>query len=188
MDFSRSGLHVAFYSGVYSSCIAFTKIMGSNTKQLVGYTGIFIGIGEVLGSKLLLTTIITNRRDFRLTSDVCVWYYIAGGMLCSVLGKKSSSTDVKFQGLSRSTVVVISFFINVTAYGLISINLPNDSPFGDTYAKSFIESKYDLNLRSELSRGNRVFFFSIFIDNIWLFCAGFSWVWAIAVLPFKYTI
>lgn len=43
------GLHVSFYSGVYSSCIAFTKSMSTNTKQLLGYTGILVGVGEVTG-------------------------------------------------------------------------------------------------------------------------------------------
>ncbi|XP_026812896.1 UNC93-like protein MFSD11 [Rhopalosiphum maidis] len=108
--FLYTGLHVSLYSGVYSSCIAFTKSMSTNSKQLLGYTGIFVGVGEV-----------------------------AGGLLCSVLGKKSARSDLKFSGLSRSTVIIISFFINIAAYGLIFINLPNDSPFGDSYTKSFIK-------------------------------------------------
>lgn len=108
--FLFTGLHVSFYSGVYSSCIAFTKSLGTNTKQLLGYTGILIGVGEV-----------------------------TGGLLCSVLGKNSERSNSKFSGLSRSTVIIISFFINIVAYGLIFINLPNDSPFGDTYTKSIIK-------------------------------------------------
>ncbi|KAE9544991.1 hypothetical protein AGLY_000534 [Aphis glycines] len=84
--------------------------MGTNTKQLLGYTGILVGVGEV-----------------------------TGGLLCSILGKKSSRSDSKFSGLSRSTVIIISFLINIVAYGLIFVNLPNDSPFGDSYTKSFIK-------------------------------------------------
>jgi len=34
---------------VYSSSIGFTTAMGSNSKQLVGLSGIFIGVGEILG-------------------------------------------------------------------------------------------------------------------------------------------
>lgn len=104
------GLHVSFYSGVYSSCIAFTKSLGTNTNQLLGYTGILVGVGEV-----------------------------TGGLLCSVLGKRSERSNSKRIGLSRSTVIIISFFINIVAYGLIFVNLPNDSPFGDTYSKSIIK-------------------------------------------------
>lgn len=43
------GLHLSFYSGVYSSSIGFTTQMGPNSKQLVGLSGILIGIGEILG-------------------------------------------------------------------------------------------------------------------------------------------
>lgn len=69
---------------------------------------------------------------------------ITGGLLCSVLGKKSTDSNTKFKGLSRSAVIIICFFINIVTYCLIFINLPNDSPFGDTYTKSFIEPKYVL--------------------------------------------
>lgn len=44
-----SGLELSFYSGVYSSSIGFTKNFGEIAKQLVGLSGIFIGVGEVLG-------------------------------------------------------------------------------------------------------------------------------------------
>ncbi|VVC33264.1 Hypothetical protein CINCED_3A015896 [Cinara cedri] len=104
------GLHVSFYSGVYTSCIAFTRAMGINTKQLLGYTGMLIGIGEILG-----------------------------GVLCSVFGKTSSNTNDKIKGLSRSTIIIISCLIDIIAYCLIFINLPNDSPFRDTQAKSLIK-------------------------------------------------
>ncbi|CAG9771130.1 unnamed protein product [Ceutorhynchus assimilis] len=43
-----TGLELGFWSGVYSSCIGFTENL-PNRKQLVGLSGIFIGIGEVLG-------------------------------------------------------------------------------------------------------------------------------------------
>lgn len=48
-----TGLHMSFYAGVYSSSIGFTRRMGSNSKQLVGLSGILIGVGEVLGYKTL---------------------------------------------------------------------------------------------------------------------------------------
>lgn len=43
------GLELSFFSGVYSPSIGFTKQMGENAKQLVGLSGIFIGLGEVIG-------------------------------------------------------------------------------------------------------------------------------------------
>nr|CAD7442538.1 unnamed protein product [Timema bartmani] len=43
------GIELSFFSGVYSPSIGFTLQMGSNAKQLVGLSGIFIGVGEVVG-------------------------------------------------------------------------------------------------------------------------------------------
>lgn len=48
-----AGLHLSFYSGVYSSSIGFTTQMGPNSKQLVGLSGIFIGVGEIIGYKII---------------------------------------------------------------------------------------------------------------------------------------
>lgn len=45
----RQGLELSFFSGVYGPSIGFTQAIGENAKQLVGLSGIFIGIGEVAG-------------------------------------------------------------------------------------------------------------------------------------------
>ncbi|XP_050301655.1 UNC93-like protein MFSD11 [Anthonomus grandis grandis] len=48
VTFIYTGLELGFWSGVYGSCIGFTKNLPSR-KELVGMSGIFIGVGEVLG-------------------------------------------------------------------------------------------------------------------------------------------
>jgi len=68
--------------------------------------------------------------------------FFVGGFLFSILGKKTSDNNIESKGFSHSAVVALGFIINIVAYGLIFINLPDDSPFGDTTAKSFIEPKY----------------------------------------------
>ncbi|XP_050466829.1 UNC93-like protein MFSD11 [Cataglyphis hispanica] len=50
--FVYTGLELTFYSGVYSNSIGFTKAMGENRKSLVGLSGIFIGLGEVVGGAI----------------------------------------------------------------------------------------------------------------------------------------
>lgn len=45
----HSGLELSFFSGVYSPSIGFTAAIGESAKQLVGLSGIFIGVGEVFG-------------------------------------------------------------------------------------------------------------------------------------------
>ncbi|XP_050544035.1 UNC93-like protein MFSD11 [Daktulosphaira vitifoliae] len=111
MSFFFTGLHLSFYSGVYSSSIGFTKKIGPNSKQLVGLSGILIGVGEIIG-----------------------------GFLFSILGKKTTTTtEVESKGFSHSAVVALGFIVNIVAYGLIFINLPDDSPFQDTDTISFIQ-------------------------------------------------
>ncbi|XP_063925511.1 UNC93-like protein MFSD11 isoform X2 [Zophobas morio] len=48
ITFFYTGLELGFFSGVYSPSIGFTKQF-DNSKELVGLSGIFIGVGEVLG-------------------------------------------------------------------------------------------------------------------------------------------
>ncbi|CAI6344539.1 unnamed protein product [Macrosiphum euphorbiae] len=110
ITFFFTGLHLSFYASVYSSSIGFTKRMGSNSKQLVGLSGVLIGVGEILG-----------------------------GLIFSTLGQKTFDNNTNSKGLSHSAVILLGFIVNIVAYGLIFINLPNDSPFGDTTAKSFID-------------------------------------------------
>lgn len=44
-----SGLELTFYSGVYGTCIGAMTRFGQDAKSLIGISGIFIGIGEILG-------------------------------------------------------------------------------------------------------------------------------------------
>lgn len=67
--------------------------------------------------------------------------FFEGGFLFSILGKKTSENNVESKGFSHSAVVALGFIINIVTYGLIFINLPDDSPFGDTTSISFIEPK-----------------------------------------------
>ncbi|KAG8446106.1 hypothetical protein GDO86_013829, partial [Hymenochirus boettgeri] len=44
-----TGLELTFYSGVYGTCIGAMNYFGSDAKSLIGLSGIFVGLGEVLG-------------------------------------------------------------------------------------------------------------------------------------------
>lgn len=52
VTFIYTGVELSFFSGVYSSSIGFTLALGEHSKQLVGLSGVFIGVGEVLGGAL----------------------------------------------------------------------------------------------------------------------------------------
>ncbi|KAL1517341.1 hypothetical protein ABEB36_001116 [Hypothenemus hampei] len=49
--FFYTGLELGFWSAVYGSCISFTENL-PNRKELLGLSGIFFGVGEVLGGAL----------------------------------------------------------------------------------------------------------------------------------------
>lgn len=44
-----TGLELTFYSGVYGTCIGAMTRFGEDAKSLIGLSGIFIGLGEILG-------------------------------------------------------------------------------------------------------------------------------------------
>lgn len=62
LTFIYTGLVLTFYSGVYSSSVGFTKALGNARKSLVGLSGIFIGVGEVVGGAVfgILASKISN--------------------------------------------------------------------------------------------------------------------------------
>ena len=43
------GLELTFFSGVFGTCVGQTKYFGSNAKSIQGLSGMFIGVGEILG-------------------------------------------------------------------------------------------------------------------------------------------
>ncbi|XP_054833806.1 UNC93-like protein MFSD11 [Eublepharis macularius] len=47
-----TGLELTFFSGVYGTCIGAVNKFGAEEKSLIGLSGIFIGIGEILGGGL----------------------------------------------------------------------------------------------------------------------------------------
>ncbi|KAK7791075.1 hypothetical protein R5R35_000500 [Gryllus longicercus] len=52
LTFFYTGVELSFFSGVYGPSIGFTQQMGESAKQLVGLSGIFVGVGEVLGGAM----------------------------------------------------------------------------------------------------------------------------------------
>ncbi|XP_020502633.1 UNC93-like protein MFSD11 [Labrus bergylta] len=49
LSIGYTGLELTFYSGVYGTCIGAMTRFGQDAKSLIGISGIFIGIGEILG-------------------------------------------------------------------------------------------------------------------------------------------
>ncbi|XP_041076722.1 UNC93-like protein MFSD11 [Polyodon spathula] len=49
ISIAYTGLELTFYSGVYGTCIGAMNQFGDDAKSLIGLSGIFIGVGEILG-------------------------------------------------------------------------------------------------------------------------------------------
>lgn len=49
ISIAYTGLELTFYSGVYGTCVGAMTRFGHDAKSLIGISGIFIGIGEILG-------------------------------------------------------------------------------------------------------------------------------------------
>ncbi|XP_051876692.1 UNC93-like protein MFSD11 isoform X2 [Pristis pectinata] len=73
-----SGLMLTFYSGVYGTCIGATREFGMVAKGLIGLSGIFIGIGEILGGGIFGLLCFNNQ--FRRTSAILL------GVIAHLLG------------------------------------------------------------------------------------------------------
>ncbi|XP_011476310.1 UNC93-like protein MFSD11 [Oryzias latipes] len=63
-----SGLELAFYSGVYGTCIGATTHFGEAAKGLIGISGIVVGVGEIVGGGLF--GLLCKNSRFRRTSVV----------------------------------------------------------------------------------------------------------------------
>lgn len=88
LTFIYTGLELTFYSGVYSSCIGFVKAMGVERKRFVGLSGIFIGVGEVVGGAVF-------------------------GILASKISHKCGGWPVVITGLIVHLFAFISIFLNL---------------------------------------------------------------------------
>ncbi|XP_067914225.1 UNC93-like protein MFSD11 [Heterodontus francisci] len=49
VSIAYTGLELTFFSGVYGTCLGATNHFGDEAKSLIGLSGIFIGVGEVIG-------------------------------------------------------------------------------------------------------------------------------------------
>lgn len=49
VSMAYTGFELTFYSGVYGTCIGAMNWFGADAKSLIGLSGIFVGLGEVLG-------------------------------------------------------------------------------------------------------------------------------------------
>jgi hypothetical protein len=50
--FMYSGIELSFWSGIYSTCLSFTKKFGENTNVLLAFNAMALGVGQILGNRI----------------------------------------------------------------------------------------------------------------------------------------
>lgn len=110
-----SGLELAFYSGVYGTCIGATARFGAAAKGLIGISGIVVGAGEIVGKFTGMGQV--GGGAGRRVHARAVW---SGGGLFGLLCKNN-----RFR---RTSVVFLGMVVHFVAFYLIFLNTPGDAP------------------------------------------------------------
>ncbi|GCC36159.1 hypothetical protein chiPu_0014651 [Chiloscyllium punctatum] len=141
MPIAYSGLVLTFYSGVYGTCIGATRQFGTMAKGLIGLSGIFIGIGEILGGGVFGLLCINNQ--FRRTSAILlgvIVHFLAFYLIFLIIpgdAPKGGATSGRFEPYlspSPSAALVSSFLLglgdscfNTQLYSILGILYPQQS-------------------------------------------------------------
>ncbi|KAK2710953.1 UNC93-like protein MFSD11 isoform X2 [Artemia franciscana] len=157
LTFAYTGISLSFLAGVYSTCIGNTLAFGDMAKQLVGLSGMFIGVGEIVGGLLFS---IFGKKTARWGQDPIVLF----GFVTHVVGffivflnipadANMGPTDTEaFITPNAFLAIFCSFLIgfgdscfNTQIYSLIGIMYSEDS------APAFMLFKFVQSIASAIS-------------------------------------
>lgn len=137
--FLYTGLELSFFSGVYSPSIGFTLQLGEGAKQLVGMSGILIGVGEVSGG-VLFGLMGSKTTKYGRTPIVVVGFIIhivAFFLIYLNLPNDAPFGDTKefsiFKPPQPSVALLCSLFLG---FGDACFNTQIYSMLGSVYAKN----------------------------------------------------
>lgn len=134
-----SGLELTFYSGVYGTCIGAMTGFGQDAKSLIGISGIFIGVGEILGEtpQPWTSSLTPGSRPcvilFFFSGPSSLW---SGGGIFGLLNKNNR--------FGRNPVVLLGLITHFVAFYLIFLNIASDAPLAPeagTDKQAFITPK-----------------------------------------------
>lgn len=150
LPFARSlptGLELTFYSGVYGTCIGAMTRFGQDAKSLIGVSGIFIGMGEILGEfaspccVLLMISAHENTENLEISQGDDVFSFCSpawpGGGLFGMLNKCNR--------FGRNPVVLLGLITHFVAFYLIFLNIASDAPLAPeegTDLQAYINPRY----------------------------------------------
>ncbi|XP_048575667.1 UNC93-like protein MFSD11 isoform X2 [Nematostella vectensis] len=142
--FAYTGLELTFFSGVYGTCVGNTQQL-PNSKKLIGLTGMFIGVGEIIGG---LTFGIFGKRTNRFGRDPIVLFGLFIHWVAFILIFLNIPSDAPTGGTMKVAylhapnqyVVLLCGFLlglgdssyNTQIYSLLGstyFDIPHDLPF-----------------------------------------------------------
>uniref|UniRef100_A0A0N5B673 UNC93-like protein MFSD11 n=1 Tax=Strongyloides papillosus TaxID=174720 RepID=A0A0N5B673_STREA len=82
LAFAYTGVELSFWSGIYPTCISFTKKLGSNTHTLVAFNAMAQGVGQIIGG-LLFGVFGSKTRRFNRQSKILLGTIVH--LICFIL-------------------------------------------------------------------------------------------------------
>ncbi|XP_074029711.1 UNC93-like protein MFSD11 isoform X2 [Leptinotarsa decemlineata] len=135
ITFLYTGLELGFFSGVYSSCIGFTQAF-ENRKELVGISGLFIGVGEVLGGALfgILGSKTTKWGRDPIVGGAFIIHAVSYFLIFLNLPNSSPFNDTNESAYMTSNAILAIFCSFLLGFGDSCYNTQIYSLLGSVYA------------------------------------------------------
>uniref|UniRef100_A0A2D4PUC6 UNC93-like protein MFSD11 n=1 Tax=Micrurus surinamensis TaxID=129470 RepID=A0A2D4PUC6_MICSU len=113
-----TGLELTFFSGVYGTCIGAIKKFGVEEKSLIGLSGIFIGIGEILGGGIFGLLSKNNRfgRNPVVMLGIVVHFIAFYLIFCNIpndapIASMKGTDSIAFMKPSKEVAIFCSFLL-----------------------------------------------------------------------------
>ncbi|XP_062586951.1 UNC93-like protein MFSD11 [Saccostrea cucullata] len=134
-----TGIELTFFSGVYGTCISNTQQFGQDAKGLIGISGMFIGVGEILGGAAFG---LMGKRTNKYGRDPIVLLGFLSHMAAFYLifmnlpnGSPKNSDDLStYMTPNRYVAIFCSFLLgfgdssfNTQLYSILGFMFPEDS-------------------------------------------------------------
>ncbi|NXD10659.1 MFS11 protein, partial [Nothocercus nigrocapillus] len=115
-----TGLELTFFTGVYGTCIGAVNRFGNEEKSLIGLSGIFIGVGEVLGGGIF--GLVSKKNSFGRNPVVMlgiVVHFIAFYLIFfnvpndAPIAPMEGTDDIAYMIPSKEVAILCSFLLGL---------------------------------------------------------------------------
>ncbi|KAM6245451.1 UNC93-like protein MFSD11 [Porphyrio hochstetteri] len=115
-----TGLELTFFSGVYGTCIGAVNRFGGEQKSLIGLSGIFIGVGEILGGGIFGLLSKSNRfgRNPVVMLGIVVHFIAFYLIFCNMpnnapIAPMEGTDDIAYMIPSKEVAIFCSFLLGL---------------------------------------------------------------------------